>query len=272
VFHVKHLERSVQDELRSIPVHQVKPSPFQPRRHFDEAALEELAASIRMQGLLQPILVRSVGGHYELIAGERRWRATLRLGQPLISALVRPFSDEQALEAALIENLQREDISVVEEALAYRRLMEEFHYTQQEIGQRTGKARTTINNTMRLLHLPDAVLELLDAGDLSEGHARALLGLPYPSLQSEVAEWIVRNGVTVREVERKVRSLVKDLEPVGDDRLAKPRDVHIEAVEERLRDRFGTRARLAYRKGKGSIQLEFYSDEDLQRILELLHG
>jgi ParB family chromosome partitioning protein len=260
----------VSEEVQSIPVHQVRPGPYQPRRHFDDNALEELAASIRTQGLLQPILVRVVGGHYELIAGERRWRAVQKLGLPLIPALVRRYTDEQALEAALIENLQREDISVVEEALAYKRLIEEFHYSQAEIGQRTGKARATINNTLRLLQLPPEVLNLLEQGELTEGHARALLALPYPSLQIEVAEWIARNGLTVREAERRIRTLCEGEQAASAPTRTPPRDANLEALEEQLRRRFGTRARVTYRKGRGAINLEFYSDDDLDRILELL--
>lgn len=256
------------EEVQAIPVPRVKPSPYQPRRHFDEASIDELAASIRTQGLLQPILVRVVGGWYELIAGERRLRAVKRLGLPLIPALVRRYTDQQAIEAALIENLQREDINVVEEALAYRRLMEDFHYTQSEIGVRTGKARATINNTLRLLQLPDAVLGLVEQGELTEGHGRALLGLPYPSLQCEVADWIVRNGVSVREAETRIRSLVK-AEPSEPGAAPVARDANLAALEERLRDRLGTRVRVNYRKGRGAINVEFYSDDDLDRILEL---
>jgi ParB family chromosome partitioning protein len=257
------------EEVQSIPVLRIKASPYQPRRFFDEVSIDELAASIRTQGLLQPILVRVVGGYYELIAGERRLRAVKRLGLPLIPALVRRYTDQQALEAALIENLQREDINVVEEALAYRRLMEDFQYTQSEIGVRTGKARATINNTLRLLQLPDTVLELLERAELTEGHGRALLALPYPTLQVEVAEWIVRNGVSVREAEARIRNLVKSDSPVAEPPAA-PRDANLEALEQRLRDRFGTRVRVNYRKGRGAINVEFYNDDDLDRILELL--
>jgi len=257
------------EEVRAIPVTQITASPYQPRRYFDETSIDELAASIRTQGLLQPILVRVVGGHFELIAGERRLRAVRKLGQPLIPALVRRYTDQQALEAALIENLQREDINVVEEALAYRRLIDDFQYTQSDIAVRTGKARATIANTLRLLQLPDQVMELVAQGELTEGHGRAILALPYASLQVEVAEWIVRNGVSVREAESRIRNVLK-APPPAPDTVPLPRDANLDALEERLRDRFGTRIRLAYRKGKGSIGLEFYSDDDLDRILELL--
>ena len=257
------------EEVRLVSVALIDPSPYQPRRRFDEALIAELAASIRSQGLLQPIIVRPSDTRFELVAGERRLRAVQRLGQEFIPALVRGYNDEQAVEAALIENLQREDISVVEEAQAYQRLLDEFAYSQAEIAQRTGKSRAAVSNTLRLLQLPEGVLALLDADELTEGHARPLLALPYPSLQCEVAEWVARNAITVRETEAKVRALLK---PEGQQkaRTEPPRDIHVAAIEEQLRDRFGTRATVTYKKGRGAVAIEFYGDEDLNRILELL--
>jgi ParB family chromosome partitioning protein len=259
------------EEVQSLLVDQILTSPYQPRRRFDAERLAELAVSIRQQGLLQPILVRPLGTQFELIAGERRLRAVRSLGWNEIPALVRRYTNEQALEAALIENLQREDISVVEEAQAYRRLLDEFGYAQAEIAQQTGKSRATISNTLRILQLPPGVLDLLDAGELSEGHGRALLALPYPSLQLEVAEWIVRNAVTVRETELKVRSLLKtpEVSPTSGT-TSRQRDANLDALEEQLRRHFGTRTSLTYRRGRGSLNIEFYSEDDLQRILELL--
>jgi len=259
------------EEVRSIPVDRIQPSPYQPRRRFNPERLAELAVSIRQQGLLQPILVRPLGDQYELIAGERRLRAVRSLGHLEIAALVRRYTNEQALEAALIENLQREDITVVEEAQAYRRLLDEFGYAQSEIAQQTGKSRAAISNTLRILQLPAPVLELLDAGELSEGHGRALLALPYPSLQTEVGEWIVRNAVTVRETELKVRALLKTPESApAAGTLSRQRDANLDALEDQLRLHFGTRTSVTYRRGRGSLNIEFYSDDDLQRILELL--
>jgi ParB family chromosome partitioning protein len=258
------------EEVRPVAVRLVDPSPYQPRRRFDEALLNELASSIRAQGLLQPIIVRPSGGRFELVAGERRLRAVQLLGLETIPALVRGYSDEQAVEAALIENLQRADISVVEEAQAYQRLLQEFAYSQAEIAERTGKSRAAISNTLRLLQLPERVLELLDTAELTEGHARALLALPYPSLQSEVGEWVARNAITVRETEAKVRTLLKPTEAGPARGKAPLQDVHLSALEEQLRERFSTRTSIAYRKGKGAISIEFYGDEDLNRILELL--
>jgi ParB family transcriptional regulator, chromosome partitioning protein len=260
------------DQVRNIPVQLVDPSPYQPRRHFDDEAIRELAASIRQHGIIQPVIVREIGERFELIAGERRLRAARSLGLEAIPALVRRYTDEQALEAALVENLQREDISVVEAALAYQRLAEEFHYSQAEIAQRTGKSRAAVSNTLRLLHLPEPLLHMLERDDLTEGHARALLALPYPSLQVEVGEWVVRNALTVRETERKVKALLTQTNGTRRQETgsASPTDVHLAAVEEHLRRRFSTKVGLRYRKGKGLVTLEFYDDEDLNRLLELL--
>jgi len=264
------------EEVRPLLVAAIDPSPYQPRARFTQEALEELAASIREHGVIQPVIVRPWGGRYQLVAGERRLRAAQRLGLPELPAIIRPYTDEQALEAALVENLQREDISVVETARAYQRLTEEFQYTQTRIARQTGKNRTTITNTVRLLQLPEGVLDLLDAGELTEGHARALLALPYARLQLELGEWVARNAVTVRETERKVRQLLSQVAGEAADR---PRtgssssahaDANLTALETRLRERFGTRVEMTYRAGQGRITVEFYDDEDLCRLLELM--
>lgn len=259
-----------QERLLTLPVEQVRPSPFQPRHRFDEAALEELASSIRQQGLIQPVVVRKVGSGYELIAGERRWRAARRAGLAEIPVIVRDYSDEQALEAALVENIQREDISVVETARAYRRLTEEFQYTQGEVALKTGKSRVAVANTLRLLQLPERVLAMLDAGEITEGHGRALLALPYPSLQEEVAEWISRNAVPVREAEARIRKLVAPPRPASGPDHPPDAGAQIAHLVERLRSHFGTKVEVEYRKGAGAIRIEFYDDEDLNRILECL--
>jgi ParB family chromosome partitioning protein len=252
-----------------LPVELVAPGAQQARTHFDEAALRELAASIREQGLLQPVVVRPVGERYELIAGERRWRACRLLGMERIPALVRDLTDERALEAGLVENLQREDISVVDEAHAYRQLIERFGYTQGRIAQRTGRHRASISNIVRLLQLPGPVLDLLHAGEITEGHARALLALPDAAEQTEMAEWIARNAVSVRDTERRVAQVL-DPQASGDAAPPTAPDAYVRALEDRLRGHFGTRVRLDYRRGRGSLLLEFYSDDDLERILDLL--
>jgi len=260
------------EEVRQLPMERIRPSAYQPRHRFDEAMLEELAVSIRAHGIIQPIIVRPCGAVFELIAGERRFRAAQKAGLVEVPAIVRSFTNEQALEAMLVENLQREDLSVVEAARAYHQLGQDFGYSHGEIAQRTGKSRVAVANTLRLLQLPQAVLDSLDRGDLTEGHARALLALPYPSLQTEVAEWIVRNGMSVREAEQKIRKLLQQAPPArtSGGKQGPTTDPYLSSLEERLRGRFGTKARVAYQEGQGAVTLEFYTDEDLARILELL--
>lgn len=260
------------EQVIPLPLRLLDPSPYQPRARFDEVELEELAASIAEHGLLQPVVARPVQGRYQLVAGERRVRAARLLGLEAVPALVRPLSDEQALEAALVENLQRADITPVELATAYRRLVEEFGYTQARIARQTGRSRAAVANCLRLLALPRPVLALLESGDLTEGHARALLALPYHTLMEELAEWAARNGATVRETERKVRALLRTA-PGAAPPPARSRpapDLHAAAVEEALRRHYGVPAQLAYRSGRGSLTLPFSSDEELERLLELL--
>ena len=261
------------EEIISIPLHEISANPFQPRRHFDETALRELAESIRHHGVLQPILVRPWDNGYQLVAGERRFRASHLAGLREIPCRLSEFTDAQMLEVALVENVQREDINPVEAARAYQRLMQEFGYGQPEIAARTGKARTTITNTLRLLHLPAAVLDLVEDGSLSEGHARLLLSLSDPAQQHELGDYIARNGLTVRESERLVRKLLKEAVDVS--RETSPtstpkKDVLEAGLEERMSQHFGTKVALRRQGSTGSLTLEFYDEDDLQRLLELL--
>ncbi len=258
-------------EIIQVEVARLEVSPFQARKRFDEERLRELAESIRQHGVLQPVLVRQRGSGYQLLAGERRVRAARLAGLTHLPAIVREASDEEALEVGLIENVQRQDISVVEAALAFRRLVEEFGYTQAEVALRTGKSRVHVTNLIRLLNLPESVLQLVDAGELTEGHARALLVLPYPSTQAEMAEWAARNAVPVRELEAKARAVAEGsrTERAVPSRVA-AHEANVADLEERLRSYFGTKAVLRYNRGQGSVTLEFYSDDDLERILELL--
>jgi len=259
------------EAVRLLPIHLVGPAPHQARVQFDDAALGELAASIREQGLLQPILVRPVGERFELIAGERRWRACRLLGMERIPALVRDLTDQRAVEAGLVENLQRADITVVEEAHAYRQLVQGHGYTQSQIAERIGRHRASIANTLRLLQLPGTVLDLLHAGELTEGHARALLALPDDAERAELAEWIARNAVSVRDAERKVQQLLAGEAPAAPNAPAAP-DAHVRDLEDRLRRRLGTKVTLDYRAGRGSLRVEFYSDADLERLIEILEA
>lgn len=264
-------DRPLDETIHRVPPDRIDPNPYQPRRHADEAGIQELAASIREHGFLQPLVVRPRGGRFELIAGERRLRAARLLGLAEVPVVVRECADEQALEVALVENLQREDLGVVEEARAYQRLVEEFHYTHGEIARRTGKSRVAVTNTLRLLHLAPPVLDMLERGELTEGHARALLALDSPDLQQEIARWVVRTAASVRRTEQKVRELAaapgERSAPATEPERPNP---HLQAIEDQLRRHFGTRVSLTYRDGRGALLMEFYSDDDLWRLLDLM--
>lgn len=259
----------MEERVIPLPVEQIVPGRFQPRTRFDDAALEELVESLSRHGVVQPVVVRPVPGGYELIAGERRWRAAQRAQLATIPAIVRPCSHQEALEIALIENLQREEIGPLDAARAFQRLIDEFGYSAARIAERTGKSRSAIANSLRLLRLPPAVQRHLETGALTEGHARALLGLPEAHLQAELAEAAIRDGLSVRELERRVRTWQRRATAPSP---TPPNPSHplIADLEERLRRRLGTRVSLTYRQGRGTITLEFYSDDDLERLLALL--
>jgi ParB family chromosome partitioning protein len=262
--------------LRELPVTAISPNPFQPRRSFDDEGLAELAASIAASGLLQPVIVRAVGSRFELIAGERRWRAVQRLGWSKISAVVRDYDDRTVLTLALIENLQRDDLSAIDAAHGYQRLVAEFNVSATEVARLVGKDRSTIANTLRLLKLPSDVQDLLQEKQISEGHARALLALERPSEISQMAHDIVTHGRSVREVEALVRG--ETLEKPRGKMMKKPAAVRpasadARRVEEALRQRLGTDARLtAKRRGRGLLTISYYSNDDLARLLEIILG
>jgi ParB family transcriptional regulator, chromosome partitioning protein len=262
--------------LKELPVTAISPNPFQPRRVFDEEGLAELAASIAASGLLQPVIVRAVGSRYELIAGERRWRAVQRLGWPKVPAVVRDYDDRTVLTLALIENLQRDDLTSIDAAVGYQRLISEFNVTSVEVARLVGKDRSTVANTLRLLKLPVDVQDLLQSKKISEGHARALLALENPGEISRMARDIVANGHSVREVEAMVRG--ETLEKPRGKMMKKPAAVRpasadARRVEEALRQRLGTDARLtAKRRGRGLLTISYYSNDDLARLLEIILG
>jgi ParB family transcriptional regulator, chromosome partitioning protein len=250
-----------------LPVEQVLRDPAQPRKTFDEAKLRELAESIRTQGVIQPILVRRDGSAYRLIAGERRWRAAQLAGLHEVPAVVRDVTPAEAFELALVENLQRTDLNPLEEAEGYRRLIQEFGLTQDQVGERVGRDRTSIANALRLLQLPDAVKELLASGALGMGHARALLGMASGRDLVAAAERIVREKLSVRETERLVRTSRASAAAPS----RKPAsNAAARAVVEDLQRRLGTKVRLEDRGGKGTLEIDFFSYEDLERILALL--
>jgi ParB family chromosome partitioning protein len=245
------------------------PNPKQPRTQIDETRLEELAQSIRSHGVIQPILVRRVGDRTEIVAGERRWRAAQRAGLLKVPVVYRDVPDENLLEVALIENIQREDLNPIEEAQAYRRLADEFHLSQEAIAIAVGKDRATIANYMRLLRLPAEVRGDISAGALTMGHARALVGLPDEAAQRRVARDVVSGGLSVREAEALVRRELHPPAPKAEARV----DPNTRAAEERLRVALGTRVRIIRKSsGGGRIEIDFANEDELQRVYETLTG
>lgn len=253
-------------DVRQVPIGQIVPNPFQPRKQFDEAKLAELTASVKAHGVLQPVLLRQFGNMYELVAGERRWRAAQRAGLESIPAAVREFSDGAMMEIALVENLQREDLNPMEEAEAYRRLMDEFGLTQEQLSTRLSRSRSLIANTLRLLNLPQEIQEHVSRGTLTMGHAKALLGLDSPKEQYKAVEEILSRGLTVRDVEADVRKAVTGKQRR---RVRSEPDEVLTAAVDRLRMLFGTQVRIRGTPARGKVEVEYYTSEDLARILEL---
>jgi ParB family chromosome partitioning protein len=257
-----------------VDIDRLAPNTFQPRSQVDETRLDELAQSIRSNGVIQPIVVRQTGERFEIIAGERRWRAAQRAGLQRVPIVVRelaPGREQALLELALIENIQREDLNPIDEALAYRRLADQFHLRQEDIAEAVGKDRASVANHLRLLRLPDDVRAEVGAGRLSMGHARALLALPNEADQRRIAHDVIARGLSVRETETLVKQIGADGSPApaGPPR-SKPTDVHTRAAEERLRLALGTRVRIV-RKGKaGRIEIDFNSEDELIRLYEQL--
>jgi ParB family chromosome partitioning protein len=260
----------------SIEVSAIRPNSRQPRRHFDEDALQELAQSINEVGILLPLIVRPVAdGEYELIAGERRWRAAKIAGLEEVPVIVRPASAQDSLEMALIENVQREDISPIDCAVAYRQLAGEFGLSQEEIAQKVGKSRVAVANTLRLLKLPDTVQRAIGSGLITEGHARALLMIENEALMLSLFRQITEDGLSVRDVERLAKGTSGESEPTnGAAPAAKPlktaRDPNLAALEKELSELFGTPVTINAGENGGKLVVAYYSDEDLQRILDLL--
>ena len=258
------------DNERSLEVDidQLRPNRFQPRVRMDDGRIEELARSIRSHGVIQPIVVRrGADAGYEIVAGERRWRASQRAGLLKVPVVVREIPDDRLLAAALIENIQREDLNPIEEAQAYRRLAEDLSLTQEQIAEAVGKDRSSIANYVRLLRLPNEVREHVAAGALSMGHARAILGMPDESAQLRVAREVVARHLSVRETEALVS---KAGQPVAPARTDPPTDANTRAAEERLRFTLGTRARIVRKGTGGRIEIDFSNENELQRLFEYL--
>lgn len=253
-----------------VPLDAISFNPFQPRKSYDDEKFQDLVRSVRVHGILQPIIVRSKAeGTFELVAGERRLRAATEAGLPRIPAVVKELTNQQSLEVALIENIQREDISPLESARAYKRLAEEFGLSQDEIAFRVGKSRPGVANTLRLLQLPTEIQVSLERGELSEGHARALLSIADPELQRRAWEKVVGERLSVREAER-ITKEGQQQQSVSRETITAAKDPNIEAVEDHLRQRLGTKVSINNRRGRGKLEIEFYSEDDLHRIVTLL--
>jgi ParB family transcriptional regulator, chromosome partitioning protein len=254
-----------------IPIVRISRNPYQPRRAVDQEAIEQLAASIREHGVLQPVLVTETFDGYQLVAGERRVRAAQLAGLERVPAVIRQLADRDQLELALVENLQRSDLSAIEEAHAFRQLIDEFGLTQETIAARLGRSRSGVANTLRLLETHESVQEAIASGRITEGHARALAGLP-PQVQPALLQTVIRRDLSVRQTEEMVRRVREPLEPRNGPQPTAARDPDLERVEEDLRRSLGTKVSLARTRKGGRIVIEYYNDEDLGRLYERLVG
>jgi ParB family chromosome partitioning protein len=257
------------EKVVEIALTQLRPNPYQPRKTFDDESIRELAESIKEHGVIQPIIVREVLKGYEIIAGERRFRASQLAGKPTIPAVVKSFTDQQVMEIALIENLQREDLNAMEIAAAYQNLIDTFQLTQEELAAKVGKSRSHIANFLRLLSLPAEIKEYVSRGTLSMGHARAIISIENPKVQKELAKKAINENWSVRQLEQTVQQMQKSKKPAAK-KTARKTDPFIASVEEELRDLLQTTVRVRHEKNRGKIEISYYSLDDFERLLGLL--
>ena len=256
-----------------VNITKVEPNREQPRKNFDEDALEELAESIKQYGLLQPILVQDRKTYYEIIAGERRWRASKKAGLKEIPVIIRNYTDQEIVEISLIENIQREDLNPIEEAQAYKRLLTEFNLKQDEVAERVSKSRTAVTNSMRLLKLCDDVQQMIIDDMISTGHARALISIEDPEQQYAIAQKIFDEKLSVRDVEKLVKSLNKPAKEKKSNPVNKSLEAVYQEIEENLKQKLSTKVAITSKgNGAGKIEIEFYSHDDLEKIMDLLSG
>lgn len=261
------------DKVIEIPLKELRPNPYQPRKTFNEDSIAELAQSIKEHGVIQPIIVRTVLRGYEIIAGERRFRASQQCGLEKIPAVVRKFTDQQVMEIALIENVQREDLNAIEIANAYQALVDQFQFTQEELSVKVGKSRSHIANLLRLLQLPEDVKQHVSRGTLSMGHARAIVGVKDDKMKKELADLTVKNEWSVRFLEDYIKQLEEVKQPPQKEKeKEKNKDPYIDQLEESLRDRYRTTVKIKHQNDKGKIELLYYSKDDLERLLDILQG
>lgn len=268
---IPSLSVSDDDKIVEVSLKELRPNPYQPRKNFDHESIQELAESIGQHGVIQPIIVRKVLKGYEIIAGERRYRASEVAGKKTIPTVIRSFTDQQVMEIALIENVQRENLNALEVATAYQALMEEFKMTQEELATKVGKSRSHIANFLRLLSLPDEVKEYVSRGTLSMGHARSLVSVKKEEMIIALANKAIEQSWNVRQLEEAVQNIDKKKEDSAKSKTKKS-DPYLVDVEETLRDRFQTTVKIKHsQKDKGKIELNYYSKQDLERLLEMLN-
>lgn len=248
-------------------VEEVTPNRAQPRKEFDDAAIEELSASIKEKGIIQPLVVRNTDSGYEIIAGERRWRAAQRAGLTKVPIIIKEATDREVLELALIENLQREDLNPIEEASAYSQLIQDFGLTHEEVSSRIGKDRSTITNQLRLLRLPEEAKQALVEGEISAGHARALLSIESDKTALQVLKAIIKQRLSVRMTESLIKKLTQENKPV---KVPEEDDLYLVQVMDELRRTLNTKVKIVNKKGKGKIEIEYYSQEELDRLCRIL--
>lgn len=253
-----------------IPLNKIKSNSDQPRKNFDSDKIVELAESIKHHGIIQPLILKKIEDEYIIVAGERRWRAAKSLGLKEVPAIIMDLSDKQVLEISLIENIQRQDLNPIEEALAYKKLLSDFKLTQDELSKRIGKSRTAITNCMRLINLDKRVQQYLIDGVISEGHGRTLLAITNNDIQYELSQRIIDEKLSVREIERIVKNLLNDTNKTKE-RKEKGLNSYYRDIKDKLQNHFGTKVNLSNKKNKGKIEIEYYSDEDLQRILDIIN-
>ena len=264
------------EEMIEIDIDLIEPNTLQPRTNFDEERLEELAQSIKSNGIIQPLLVRRQNGErFQLVAGERRWRAAQRAGLLRVPCVVREIPEDKILELALIENIQRQELNAIEEAHAYKRLIETLGLTQEMVAQRVGRDRTFITNYLRLLRLPEDIQQLVERDKLSMGHARALLGIDDPEIQRKVAKNVTEHGLSVRETERTIKRLInKESTALSNVTVAVKEDANVKAAENKLRRKLSSKVRIVMDQtnGSGKIEIEFFDQNDLSRVYDLIMG
>lgn len=261
---------SIQEKgVTEISIDKISPNREQPRRIFDETALEELAESMKQLGVIQPIVLAKDGDYYKIIVGERRWRAAKIAGLKKIPAIIKDLDETSAYEIALVENLQRENLNLIEEARGYRKLVDIFGLSQEEVAQKVGKSRPTVTNALRLLNLDERVQQFVLNNEITGGHARALLSIEDKDAQCLIAEKIIENGLSVRATEALVKNY-NNQKPVNNDNRVNFDTTGYKSIEKNLKELFGTKVKLNCKKNKGKIEIEYYSDADLERILELI--